>query len=140
MQLLHTMFDVLEEKGDALSFLSHSVYRIEFHADHVIYQAHFPGKPITPGVCIIKIITEILEQQMQQSLLLQEVKNLKFVSPISPIDVPEVDICFSKIEKSVESGLPSSDTYEERSCLQVRGTIFLNDKIYTKFSLIYKIS
>ena len=55
---------------------------IEFNADHIIYHAHFPGNPITPGVCIIKIISEITELITNKSLNLHMVKNLKFVSPI----------------------------------------------------------
>ena len=30
-------------------------YDIRLHPDHTIYKAHFPGEPITPGVCVIQI-------------------------------------------------------------------------------------
>ena len=28
---------------------------------HIIYQAHFPGNPITPGACIIQVADELME-------------------------------------------------------------------------------
>lgn len=97
---------------------------IEFNADHIIYHAHFPGNPITPGVCIIKIISEITELITNKSLNLYMVKNLKFVSPISPIENPCVNICIDKMEEVSEM-------------LKIKGMITDEDKIYTKFSIIY---
>ena len=79
-------------------------YEIRLNASHPIYQAHFPGEPITPGVCIIQIAKELLElsfygsSHLQQSCYeLQTVKNVKFLSPISPIDTPIITYTFQKI-------------------------------------------
>ena len=45
MRLINKMFSIVSE-GETV--------RIQLHPEHVIYQAHFPGSPITPGVCIIQ--------------------------------------------------------------------------------------
>ena len=37
-----------------------AVYTLRLNPDHVIYKAHFPGEPITPGVCILQIGQELL--------------------------------------------------------------------------------
>lgn len=117
MRLLDDMYRIEREEE--------RLVRIAFCPEHVIYKAHFPGKPITPGVCIIKILGELLERKTQRSLALREVKNLKFVNPISPIDDPEVDIAFQEV---------SQDGVEVRA----KGTISNSGKIYTKFSLIFE--
>ena len=31
---------------------------LRLNPDHPIYHAHFPGNPITPGVCIVQIVGE----------------------------------------------------------------------------------
>ena len=40
------------------------ITRIKLNKDHDIYNGHFPNNPITPGVIIIQIIKEILEEKV----------------------------------------------------------------------------
>ena len=50
-----------------------------------VYAAHFPGYPITPGVILIEIATELLSAGVAGGLLeLSEAVNVKFVSPVIP--------------------------------------------------------
>ena len=74
-------------------------YDLQLNAGHTIYQAHFPGKPITPGVCIVQIAVELLEDYLQKPLLLNSVKNIKFLSVISPTETPLVTYTINKIEE-----------------------------------------
>ena len=48
-------------------------YNIHLDASHFIYQAHFPDEPITPGVCIIQIAKELLEEHLGIGLEIQKV-------------------------------------------------------------------
>lgn len=116
MRLINKMFSIVSE-GDTV--------RIQLHPEHAIYQAHFPGSPITPGVCIIQIITEILEKMHNRDMELVQITNLKFVQPLSPIETPEVDIAFSAI-------VHTDNQYK------VRGTVFYDETVFTKFSIIYR--
>ena len=72
-------------------------YDLTLHAEHVIYQAHFPGQPITPGVCIIQIAKELLEDYAQKHYTIIAVKNVKFLSVISPVTTPRVTYVMEKI-------------------------------------------
>jgi 3-hydroxyacyl-[acyl-carrier-protein] dehydratase len=74
-------------------------YTISFNPSHFIYQAHFPNNPITPGVCIIQIFKELFEFQTNEKFILRKIKNLKFLAPINPQEIENVNISFSKIEK-----------------------------------------
>ena len=50
-----------------------------------VYAAHFPGYPITPGVILVEIATELLSAGAVGGLLeLSEAVNVKFVSPVIP--------------------------------------------------------
>jgi 3-hydroxyacyl-[acyl-carrier-protein] dehydratase len=120
MNLLNSMFRLLSwEEGDA------PTAHVALNADSTIYRAHFPGNPITPGVCMLQLVGELLEDRRQGTLVLQEVKNLKFVSPLSPVDTPEIAVTFGRCTLD-------GDT------LAVRGTIVHGDTIFAKFSLIYQ--
>ena len=61
-------------------------YSILLNKDCIIYQAHFPGMPITPGVCIVQIAEELLSDYLQKPLQLTSIRNAKFLSILKPTD------------------------------------------------------
>ena len=65
-------------------------YVLALNAEHEIYKAHFPGQPITPGVCLLQIAKELLEDITASSLNICQIKNVKFLSVVSPIDQEQV--------------------------------------------------
>lgn len=62
------------------------IYTLHLNADHIIYKAHFPGEPITPGVCILQMGLELLSDAVGVVLELVGVKNVKFLSILHPED------------------------------------------------------
>lgn len=78
--------------------------KIALCSDSVIYKAHFPEQPITPGVCIIQMATELLEFLLHISLELSEIKNAKFLSVINPDKMLEVAYTFQKTSVDDEDG------------------------------------
>lgn len=77
-------------------------YALSLNAQHVIYQAHFPGNPITPGVCIVQMAKELLEDYLQHSLEVVKIKNVKFLSTISPIESQTLEVLISHIKEQAE--------------------------------------
>ncbi len=102
-------------------------YAIDFVTDSVIYKAHFPGHPITPGVCIIQIATELLSDLLGEELTLVKVKNAKFLVVIDPQETPSVSYNFSGIAID-----------ESESTIKASVTVTSADVVFTKLSLIYK--
>ena len=78
MKLLDAMYSIVSADGNQL--------RLQLHPEHEIYQAHFPGNPITPGVCLVQIVAELAGRQLQRHLTLHRVANLKFTAPVSPVE------------------------------------------------------
>ena len=70
--------------------------------DSPVYQGHFPGYPITPGVCLVQIALELIDEMADQvghdggkdrtgrSVRLVAAKNIKFVAPVFPSDGTEL--------------------------------------------------
>ena len=77
-------------------------YEIALNPDSFIYQAHFPGEPITPGACLLQIARELLEEQLQTSLVIVYIKDVKFMSVIKPEETPTILYRFSHIDETVE--------------------------------------
>ena len=84
MRLLNDFYTIVERKDLEDGFCC----RVKLNPEHGIYQAHFPGNPITPGVCLLQMASEILEQQYGKSFVLQTALSIKFKTPIVPDDVP----------------------------------------------------
>jgi 3-hydroxyacyl-[acyl-carrier-protein] dehydratase len=58
--------------------------QIRLNPSHEIFNGHFPGNPILPGVCIIQILKEILMHQINIKLLLNYASSIKYLSFINP--------------------------------------------------------
>ncbi len=104
-----------------------NIITLELCADNIIYKAHFPEQPITPGVCIIQMASELLEKILNKSLSLVEVKNAKFVSVIDPIVMPQITYAFQRI------------ITDDIDCL-IRATVIVSSgsTICAKLSLCYR--
>jgi len=70
--------DNIERNGDCV------VYTFHLNPEHIIYKAHFPGEPITPGVCILQIGVELLADAVGTPVEINCVKNVKFLSILHP--------------------------------------------------------
>ena len=60
-----------------------------------VYRGHFPGYPITPGVCLVEIALELIAEMAGQAghdgkVRLVAAKNIKFTSPIIPVEGTEL--------------------------------------------------
>ena len=60
-----------------------------------VYRGHFPGYPITPGVCLVEIALELIAEMAGQAghdgkVRLVAAKNIKFTSPIIPTSGTEL--------------------------------------------------
>ena len=92
--------------------------------EHPIYKAHFPGSPITPGVCIIQAAGELLEKNLNRKLYLKTVKNVKFLSVIIPEEGKKIKYSFSNI-------------IEDGSGVKVQVLVSDDASVYAKISLIF---
>ncbi|HEX6891875.1 MAG TPA: hypothetical protein VF141_14310 [Chryseolinea sp.] len=74
--------------------------KIFINRTHKIFEGHFPGLPIVPGVCMMQIIREIMEVTTERSLMIVGADNMKFLSVINPDLNPEVDVSITYSEDS----------------------------------------
>lgn len=82
MQLKDNLYTIWKREGEEPQVS----YQLRLNPSCFIYQAHFPGEPITPGVCIVQMAKELLEELLQKTLILTKVKNVKFLSVLTPED------------------------------------------------------
>lgn len=54
------------------------------NASHKIFEGHFPGQPVVPGVCMMQMVKEILEQAIGEKTKLIQASEMKFLAVINP--------------------------------------------------------
>lgn len=118
MTLLDEMFVLVSETG------RQSVLRL--NGVHPIFAVHFPGQPITPGVCLVKLIGELMERKTGRRLELEKIVNLKFVHPLMPEDTHLLTVDFATVSQESEAGT-----------VHAKGTIAADGQVATKFSMIW---
>ena len=95
--------------------------------DSVIYKAHFPNGPITPGACLIQAVCDLMESQLGRKLLLREIKNVKFLSVIIPDGLG--DILFD-VQQAEDPDDPQS--------VDVKVAVSKADAVCARMSLVFK--
>lgn len=105
---------------------STNTFRIEFVPESCIYKAHFPEMPVTPGVCIVQIAGELLEEKTGVPMRLTTVSNAKFLAVISPQENPLVTYQLAKIACDEESGI-----------CKLSAIVSNNEKVFAKLSLVF---
>jgi 3-hydroxyacyl-[acyl-carrier-protein] dehydratase len=94
------------------------------NASHEIYRAHFPGNPITPGVCLLQMALEILNAKFERHLRMVQARNIKYLKVINPFENPEIEFL---IQFKTENDLIFADI-----------DIVAGDTVFTKVTATYK--
>lgn len=67
-------------------------FDISLNADCLVYEGHFPGEPVSPGVCNIQMIKECAEQVSGKSLFLNNLQQCRLTTLVTPIQHPQVEV------------------------------------------------
>ena len=100
------------------------VATILLNEKHEIFKGHFPGNPVTPGVCMMQIIKELTQNVTGFSLQLKSSSNVKFMALINPEETPEL-----RLELEI---LPNDDE------VKVKNTTSFGETVALKLSNTYK--
>ena len=91
---------------------------------HLIYQAHFPGNPITPGACLLQTAGELLQRKLGRPLYLKASKNIKYLNVLIPVTDKEMRFVFSNLA-------------ENETEYKAQVVIADEAQVYTKMSLTF---
>jgi len=51
---------------------------------HKIFEGHFPGQPVVPGVCMMEMVKEVIEHVTGKKTKLVKAQEMKFLAIIDP--------------------------------------------------------
>lgn len=98
---------------------------IHVNAEHEVFKGHFPGNPIMPGVCMMQIIKELVEEISGSSLFMQSLSNVKFMALINPFNTPEL-----RLELDISK--------TETDLVKVKNVTYFGDTVALKLNSVYR--
>ena len=90
------------------------------NATHKIFNGHFPGQPVVPGVCMMQMMKEIMEQVTGKKMDLIKSSEMKFLAIINPLE-----------NNHIQATLKYAP--DENGKLIVSATLFKDQLTYFKF-------
>ncbi len=96
---------------------------LQMNTAHPIFEGHFPGQPVVPGVCMLQVLKEIIEMKLSCPIRLLSAENLKFLTVMVPG------------EKGIQAKIKY--TVSEDKKLLVSGTLVKGDTVYFKMTAVF---
>ena len=96
---------------------------LQINQTHDIFGGHFPGQPVVPGVCMMQMVKEVLEKEINQKLTLKTADHLKFLTVLDPT-----------INKEIQAEIKSEPIAEG---YKVIASLFIGDIIFFKLKGIF---
>lgn len=90
MHFIDSLFTVLDSDVNT----DGGRFSLRLDAKHPIYRGHFPDNPITPGVCSLEIIMQLIAANYQDLKRPTQVDSIKFLGFVNPLQTPEVGVEF----------------------------------------------
>jgi 3-hydroxyacyl-[acyl-carrier-protein] dehydratase len=100
-------------------------FNIAINNKHPIFEGHFPDNPIMPGVCMMQITKDIVEDLTDSRLFMKKCSNVKFMAIINP-------------EINKELNLKIDVIHEENGDIKVKNITKFEETIALKLTAIYK--
>jgi len=114
MKDYYKMKEVLKKEDGTILF------HITLQADCEVYKGHFPGEPVSPGVCNIQMIKECAEQTLEKPLLLNNLQQCRLTTLVTPLSYPQMEVTIHLEEKG--------DVYKLKATLGKGEEIYLDLK------------
>ncbi|TYB78597.1 3-hydroxyacyl-ACP dehydratase [Bizionia myxarmorum] len=96
-----------------------AIATITINKNHPIFEGHFPGNPVTPGVCMMQIIKELTEQVVEKKLFMAAAVNVKFMAIINPEKTPNLELTLDIEETENGFRVKNITTFNETVALKL---------------------
>lgn len=82
---------------------------IRLNPEHGVYNGHFPGMPVLPGVCMLRIMKECVSAVLDAPMRFQTITSCKFLSVVNPLEQNLLAFIFSLKDTNKLQAMASAD-------------------------------
>ena len=109
---MKTLYKITSLKTEKSTFSA----EITFNPAHPLFEGHFPGQPIVPGVVLVEVAAAVISQLTGHELIVKEASVIKFIQVVDPQVHPLLLLEGSVIE--------SEDNYKADMVYSSEGMVF----------------
>lgn len=100
------------------------LFSVRLNPDCHVYQGHFPGEPVSPGVCNIQMLRELAEEIAGAPLFLHNLQLCRLTTLITPQTHPVMTATISLSSQGGENyKLRASLSHHGESCLEMKAEL-----------------
>lgn len=118
--MLEGLFEIVEQAVDGTK----RAYHVKVNPTHEVFQGHFPGQPVLPGVAMVYLSRFLTEKVAGRMLKLKNASQIKFLNLVDPRVNPEF-IYTNEVVKDTEGEI------------LVKGEMRFNEATFFKISATY---
>lgn len=100
-----------------------ALFVVELNKEHSVYEGHFPGMPVVPGVCTLQMIKECAEEAVGKKLRYANIANCKFSAMIVPTKVQRLEVSLTLQCAEEELTLKATVKSPEATCLTLKASL-----------------
>lgn len=90
--------------------------QVRIHADHPVYQGHFPERPVAPGAALTQMVVDEAHNLLGDQLQFSGARQIKFLSVLDPNVTDTLTLRYN---------FTASDGQQQFSCVGTTGeTVF----------------
>lgn len=117
MLLENSYYKIIGRSGEGLD----AVFRVALLPDCEVYKGHFPGNPVSPGVCNIETIKECAMLLTGKRLLIDTIRQCRLTAVASPSVCPEVEVTLSYSPVGKGFAVTAKIADNERTYMEYKG-------------------
>jgi len=91
-----------------------------------IFNGHFPGRPVMPGVCLINMLTDVVSLSENKKYMLKSADYVKFIAVLQPAVNAKVNVRIRK-------------TLEAEDILKAEASVFFENTVFLKFKGCFEV-
>jgi 3-hydroxyacyl-[acyl-carrier-protein] dehydratase len=118
VKLINDLFEITESSAHESGFIT----TIKLFPGHIVYEGHFPGHPITPGVMQLQIVHELIETHFGKTIKLIAVDDCKFLKIVNPEQEKELRIAVEFAVTDSVLHVRAMGKHDADTFLKLRGT------------------
>lgn len=117
--LLNEYFTVIDREVNG----DNTVFTIRMEKDHPVYQGHFPGNPVSPGVCNLQMIKECVEIVAGEKLTFTNISQYRLMEVVSPFRQQILKLSVAVKNSDAGFDVVASAYMGETPCITVKGSL-----------------
>jgi len=94
---------------------------LEIDKNNEIFVGHFPGQPVLPGACMLQMVKEVLESNLNIKVRLKKAEQMRFPVLINPTIDNTLQLTIKYIKEN-EITVTGSLARQHEICFKFKGT------------------